>query len=194
MLKVPFNLRTLAFAHFGTSVANAVRSQPVYIASFGKPTFQIDYGIGHELTTRLSSTASSCLFIWRGIALTVLEAPSALVRKALFFITACLARVVTIDSFTHRLQSGLDLAVPACVGALKPPFWLFFSDASRRRHGKRKQGESVAAVLPCRSLQLYVKKSRMWIWKNTWTEDRGLLNSVWRNCTLSLSRRWSQSL
>jgi hypothetical protein len=122
MLKVPLILRTLAFAHFGTSVANACTFSAlrVYIASFWAITFQIDYGIETRTYDTIefdrefmpSSEEVSRSYGTRKHHLRLFE--------KLFYFYHSLPRASYHDSF-HRLQSGLDLAVPACVGALKPP-------------------------------------------------------------------------
>jgi hypothetical protein len=126
-------LRTLA-AHFGTSVANAVRSQRSVCTSPASGANQLSRSTmesRHELTTRLSSTASSCLFIWRGIALTVLAKHHLRLFESSFILSqlASHARRITIDSFTHRLQSGLDLpSLPALVLWNHRPSDFSFSD------------------------------------------------------------------
>jgi hypothetical protein len=147
MLKVPLILRTLAFAHFGTSVANAVRSQlRVYAPASGATNFPDRlWNQTRTYDTIEFDREFMPIFIWRGIALTVLAAPSALVRKALLFYHSCLARVVTIDSFTHRLQSGLSISPsPLVLWNHRPSDFLSLT-AGRRRHGKRKQEGPVAS-------------------------------------------------
>jgi hypothetical protein len=178
--------------HFGTSVANACTFSAlrVYIASFWATTpdrlWNRDTNLRHDwVRPRVHA------FIWRGISLLrYSQAPSALVRKALLFLSQLASRVVSRFLPSPSVWSRSRRPCLRWCSETTALLTFLSLTASRRRHGKRKQeGESGGKqFFHVDRYNCTWKKSRMNLKEYVRTEDRGLFEQRLTKLTLSLSR------